>query len=354
MSMLWGCKFGNPSLLLIAQKLADVANDDGTSIYPANETVADAVGCSERSVQRYKKLMQESGLLVLVKEGGFGPKDTSEYRYDLHILQMLHHRDFSFDELLFEARACQKRRELDPQTDEEQQENKGDSLSPLKSGEKVAKGDTGGKLRVTPVVNKGDTAVSPDSSLPILNTPTQDAREVKSLESGGMSLKSVCVSSGFVKLSQDQQRVGEYFIDPLARSLTLTERHSPEMLADMAADLSHYSSAVFDLAKPVLRKSRSVFPSISQADKVCREVAPQAFRQCRIERGSPEWEVWGRWSQRNGSSYALKNMARTDQIAVDASMLADLMEQEGLVEPAESETSTDKAVGGASNGGARS
>ncbi len=82
-------KWGSPSRKLVALKLADTANEDGTSIYPALQTVADECELSKRQVQRTMSEFRADGLLVLVKEGGSGPRDTTAYRFDMTMIGKL-------------------------------------------------------------------------------------------------------------------------------------------------------------------------------------------------------------------------------------------------------------------------
>ena len=82
-------KWGSPSRKLVALKLADVANEDGSSIFPAVQTVADECELSKRQVQRTIAEFRADDLLVLVKEGGSGPKDTTEYRFNMDAIEEL-------------------------------------------------------------------------------------------------------------------------------------------------------------------------------------------------------------------------------------------------------------------------
>jgi len=82
-------RWGSACRKLVAIKLADVANDDGSSIFPAVQTIADECELSKRHVQRVMAEFQREGMLVLVKEGGNGPGSTNEYRLDLKQIDTL-------------------------------------------------------------------------------------------------------------------------------------------------------------------------------------------------------------------------------------------------------------------------
>ncbi|MDF3837130.1 helix-turn-helix domain-containing protein [Cupriavidus basilensis] len=66
--------------MLTALCLADHADHDGTSIFPAVETVAKLTRQSERTVQYHLRSMQESGWLLLVGNAKGGRKKSREYR----------------------------------------------------------------------------------------------------------------------------------------------------------------------------------------------------------------------------------------------------------------------------------
>ena len=55
---------------IVLLKLADVADDDGQSIYMAQETIAKQCGCSVRTVKRIFKKYTDTGLLQMVSPAG--------------------------------------------------------------------------------------------------------------------------------------------------------------------------------------------------------------------------------------------------------------------------------------------
>lgn len=82
-------KFGSPQLKAVAIALADHAHDDGTKIWPSVRALAEKTELSERTVQYKLRELEAAGLIVLVEEGGHGPKDTREYKFDMKILRGL-------------------------------------------------------------------------------------------------------------------------------------------------------------------------------------------------------------------------------------------------------------------------
>jgi hypothetical protein len=81
-------RWGSPSRKIVAIKLADVANDDGTRVYPSIFTVASEAELSERQVQRIMDDFRKAGLLIVVRPGG-GRNRPTEYRFDLDAIDRL-------------------------------------------------------------------------------------------------------------------------------------------------------------------------------------------------------------------------------------------------------------------------
>lgn len=82
-------EMGSHVAKLVLLKLVDAGEDDGTKIYPAIATIARAAQAHERTVQKLLRTFQEVGLLHLVRKGGGGPGDTTEYRLDLGVLRRI-------------------------------------------------------------------------------------------------------------------------------------------------------------------------------------------------------------------------------------------------------------------------
>lgn len=89
MSLIWDIEFPTQSQLLIALKLADFANDDGGSVYPSRDRVARNAQCSNTTVKVVLRAFRNVGLLHVVREGGKGPKSTTEYAWNLELIHDL-------------------------------------------------------------------------------------------------------------------------------------------------------------------------------------------------------------------------------------------------------------------------
>ena len=74
---------------LILLRLADYADHDGSSIYPAVATVASDCGVSERAVQYILKKFTNDGILILVGNATGGRGKTRHYAMDLERLSAL-------------------------------------------------------------------------------------------------------------------------------------------------------------------------------------------------------------------------------------------------------------------------
>jgi len=87
MSLIWDVRFPTQSQLLIALKLADFANDSGGSIFPSRNRLASLAQCSESTVKNTLRAFREIGFLKVIREGGNGPKDTTEYEINLRLVK---------------------------------------------------------------------------------------------------------------------------------------------------------------------------------------------------------------------------------------------------------------------------
>lgn len=114
--LIYRIKFGSMAAKSIAAKLADNSNDDGENIFPAKKTVAAAVECSKRTVDRYMDLFLVLDLLHLVRLGGGRRTDTmrrgrllrsgraSVYAWNMPLLERLANGEITVAELMASAK----------------------------------------------------------------------------------------------------------------------------------------------------------------------------------------------------------------------------------------------------------
>src|SRR5690606_38380458 len=69
--------------MILALALADHADDDGTKVFPSIEHLMVKTRQSRRTVQYQLRRMEESGWLILVKNGHGGRGQSREYRISL-------------------------------------------------------------------------------------------------------------------------------------------------------------------------------------------------------------------------------------------------------------------------------
>lgn len=69
-----------PDLKPLAAALADIGNDDGTSIYPSVDYVSWLLGKSRRSVQSGLSKLRRTEVLLVIRGGRGGRMKTTEYR----------------------------------------------------------------------------------------------------------------------------------------------------------------------------------------------------------------------------------------------------------------------------------
>lgn len=159
-------KMGTPVRKLLLLKMIDACEDDGSRIFPANETMAMAAECSVRQVQRETRAFLDVGLLRLVREGGKGPRSTNEYALNLGMLRRLVRE--SWDAVWAEACGAITRdgiRDGRPRDD---------MVSPLREDEKD---DTGDIKRVTLATEKGDKLGHTTPPDPSFDPSSLSARE---------------------------------------------------------------------------------------------------------------------------------------------------------------------------------
>ena len=81
-------QFGGPLKKLVALKLADCANDDGSRVYPSIGTIAAETEICERTVYGILSDFRQRGLLTVVEPGG-GRQKSTNYRLNLSAWQEL-------------------------------------------------------------------------------------------------------------------------------------------------------------------------------------------------------------------------------------------------------------------------
>lgn len=84
MSLVWDIKFPTHPQLLVALKLADFANDDGQSIFPTLNTLADKCQCARSTVSAVLSVFRKVGLLTVVQQGGTTDRPWSSTEYALN------------------------------------------------------------------------------------------------------------------------------------------------------------------------------------------------------------------------------------------------------------------------------
>jgi DnaD/phage-associated family protein len=82
-----GRNVAQSTLKVVLLALADHANDDGKSIYPAVARLAKMTGLTERSVQRAEHALQKIGILVQVGMSEYGTKEFKIVPSRLHQFQ---------------------------------------------------------------------------------------------------------------------------------------------------------------------------------------------------------------------------------------------------------------------------
>lgn len=158
----FSCDMGTPCRKLVLLKLIDACEDDGTRIFPAVATIARAAQCTARHVQRELATFVAAGLLEVVRAGGHGPGNTTEYRMDIGMLRRI-------EAIGWNAAAAGRGVEGDGL--------KGDMMSPLDEG------DIGDAGRATSATPKGDMMSHPTPQETPPMDPSQGEREARAPDS---------------------------------------------------------------------------------------------------------------------------------------------------------------------------
>lgn len=92
-SLVWEVDFPTQGQKLVMLRFADYANDEGASIWPANDQTARQCGLTKRGVQYILAGFRNVGLLRQTHEGGKGARDTNKYQIDVDLLIKLAYRE---------------------------------------------------------------------------------------------------------------------------------------------------------------------------------------------------------------------------------------------------------------------
>lgn len=164
-SLVYRRVLGGSNRKSVLARLADIAHDDGTSIYPSVNTVALQTEVSRRTVQRVLSDFVKEGILVIVRHKRGGAGNVREYRIDVNVVAAL---PPSIDEVLAVYESPGSTGANQDEIPPAYGGKKGDKLAPF-SGSRKPERVTPSPKRVTPDAQKGDT-VSPKPPLTTLTT----------------------------------------------------------------------------------------------------------------------------------------------------------------------------------------
>jgi hypothetical protein len=150
-TIVWKRDFGNSNRKVIAARLADHADDEGRGIWPSVERIAAQCNVSDRTVQRVLASFVSEGVLVLVDEGGRGPRSTRRYDFDMGVVSALPMAQWGPENL----------------------QNKGDTVSPLENGKGDSQSPKGDNPDEKGCHGVTQTTIEP----PVEPSPEREARE---------------------------------------------------------------------------------------------------------------------------------------------------------------------------------
>lgn len=296
--------FGDVAAKAIAMKLANWSDDDGGSIFPAVLTIAAKTETSKRRVQQCLADWRDMRLLFVVRQGGGGPRRTTEYRFNMKLVHLLitgrkkivqksvkkTRRMFLED---VEQDANNPAEESTPDTSDNGEqgentrkhpetpgtENKGAGAAPRNN----AKGAGAARVRVQELHHKGAGA-APNPSIPINLTQDAHTREGECLEI--FPLKEL-LEEGY------SARVVNGFIRPLINAnLILDAGHNIEFFRALCEHVYIYGDATFTSAAKKLVSIRRKFPRIADCLEVLKEFAANSGIIVSATKDPEEWQAW--------------------------------------------------------------
>lgn len=261
MSYVLSLTVGDSTRKLILVGYANHAHKDGTSAWASPKTVGEYADCSERTVQRHLSVLLTEGYL---REGNQQlvahlPADRRPIVYDVSMSTEVREQWRStYEESGRRATAAAHGRK------------RGDTLTPRRGDTHDATGVTGASPRgVTPVTERGDTAMSPE---PSLNRPVEPSKEP-------------AASGGPKSPEQEADEVAAWWwesLDPRpVRAGTGTGTGYPGFRNLIrGARLAGFTQHEIAKALQAVRdRDGTVWPSTQQLDRACR-----AIREGRPER----------------------------------------------------------------------
>jgi len=267
----------------IIKKLADWADDDGGSIFPAVETIARKTETSKRFVQMCLADWRKMKLLLVVRQGGGGPRRTTEYKINLKLVyELLSGKKF------IERETVKKMKRM-VLKDAQVEENKGAAAAPQNS------------IRVQQLHHKG-AAAAPNPSLTVnsesLHSHTARAREVEEI----FPIKEL-------QEENFNNRIIEYFIRPLIdANLTMKAGHDLPFFKLLCEKIYTYSNGALKAAASNLVSTRHVFPTIAGCLEALKDVAPNHGVTV-MESENPEaWQAWAEHYRKTGQRWQCARM----------------------------------------------
>jgi hypothetical protein len=278
-ALVWDAEFPSAAAKLIALKLADCANDDGASIWPARSTIEKQTGLGPTAVKDWLAVMDRAGLTVVDRRGDGRPgSKTTVRRFDLDILRAL-------------ADGTARWR------------GAGDNLSIVREGGQG--GPRGGPGReAAPVAQRpprGRTAAPPGPS-----GGPKPSKEPSLTRPHSASARSGLDELLVKVTTPDRLRVVDELLRPVLSELPLIAPDPVAALGALADDAAALPLAVLHAARVALLAERAanvkpadIRKALAAARKPALTAAPQAksetghgLAELQIARGTGSWKAW--------------------------------------------------------------
>lgn len=278
MTMVWDVRWPTQNHLLVALKLADHANDEGSKVWPSVSTLAEQAQCSERTVQNVLKAMRDCGLASVVKPGG-GASPTI-YALNVPLLRALANGKAelrgSADAIVIPAEAYLEAGMT------------GATVAPPAAVAPVqpetptgAMGDMTGANRLHPNHHKEP---SREPSLPP-NPPPSGGSEGEG--EGDLISRVVGV------LPAGTEHTGQA-LARIATTIRVEHENRPVLFGQLAAELKGYAEPELEaIAREVIRSRKKIVSPKCVLD--CVKTALETLPTVTIVEGDPRFEAWARY-----------------------------------------------------------
>ncbi|MEM6495194.1 MAG: hypothetical protein AAF709_00560 [Pseudomonadota bacterium] len=307
MSMIWEIKFPCVQAKMIALKMADCGNDEGTQIFPSVASVQLATGCSKSTVKKYLKQFDDIGLLRITEREAGGYKTYGSRRqFNMDMLRSLHAGEL---ELVF-VKGDVKDRVL--QVCHISMRAPGDPVVCRTRPAEVAQGGGG--------MGRGGRPTTPNRKGTVIDPPLSSAR-------GDFQSEFDCLST-----DENRERIVRLFLRPVADEVRIEHSNPQTMFSRVIDACSSLSDDVLiaganqvAITRKKVISPKCLIDCINAAEREFPKHAanPTTSKTTITKEGNPQnWAAWLKFAEahrREQKYYALHRiMLMSNQVDVES------------------------------------